>query len=66
MKIKIFDESHEKDLEAAINNFLKEKEAEIIGLSLLPLVFLAIQHPFFYKWSHKVFVFTIANTFYCL
>lgn len=32
MKIKIFDESHEKDLEAAINNFLKEKEAEIIDI----------------------------------
>ena len=26
MKIKIFDESHEKDLEEAINKFLQEKE----------------------------------------
>ena len=26
MKIKIFDESHEKDLEEAINNYIKEKE----------------------------------------
>lgn len=26
MKVKIFDESHEKDLEAAINKFLSEKE----------------------------------------
>lgn len=32
MKIKIFDESHEKDLEQSINNFLKEKEAEIIDI----------------------------------
>jgi len=26
MKVKIFDESHEKDLEAAINKFLSEEE----------------------------------------
>lgn len=26
MKVKIFDESHEKDLETAINQFLSEKE----------------------------------------
>jgi len=32
MKIKIFDESHEKDLEEAINKFIKEKEAEIIDI----------------------------------
>ena len=33
MKIKIFDESHEKDLEEAINNFIKEKEKiEIIDI----------------------------------
>ena len=32
MKIKIFDESHEKDLEESINNFLKEKEAEIVDI----------------------------------
>ena len=32
MKIKIFDESHEKDLEDAINNFLNEKEPEIIDI----------------------------------
>ena len=32
MKIKVFDESHEKDLEEAINKFLKEKEAEIIDV----------------------------------
>lgn len=30
MKIKIFDESHEKDLEEAINNYIKEKEIEDI------------------------------------
>ena len=32
MKIKVFDESHEKDLEASINNFIKEKEVEIIDI----------------------------------
>ena len=32
MKIKVFDESHEKDLEEAINKFLSEKEAEIIDI----------------------------------
>ena len=32
MKIKIFDESHEKDLEESINNFIKEKEIEIIDI----------------------------------
>ena len=32
MKIKIFDESHEKDLEESINKFLKEKEAEIVDI----------------------------------
>jgi len=33
MKIKIFDESHEKDLEEAINSFIKEKEdIEIIDI----------------------------------
>ena len=30
MKIKIFDESHEKDLEETINNFIKEKEIKDI------------------------------------
>ena len=32
MKIKIFDESHEKDLEEAINNFIKEKEIDVIDI----------------------------------
>ena len=32
MKIKIFDESHEKDLEEAINNFIKEKTPDIIDI----------------------------------
>ena len=32
MKIKIFDESHEKDLEEAINKFIKEKEIDIIDI----------------------------------
>ena len=30
MKIKIFDESHEKDLEEAINKYIKEKEIKAI------------------------------------
>jgi len=32
MKIKIFDESHEKDLEGAITKFVSEKEVEIIDI----------------------------------
>jgi len=32
MKVKIFDESHEKDLEKAINDFIEEKEPEIIDI----------------------------------
>lgn len=32
MKVKIFDESHEKDLEGAINSFLNETECDIIDI----------------------------------
>ena len=32
MKIKIFDESHEKDLEESINKFILEKQPEIIDI----------------------------------
>ncbi len=32
MKVKIFDESHEKDLEENINNFLSETAADIIDI----------------------------------
>ncbi len=32
MKVKIFDEGHEKDLEAAINSFLKELEGDVIDI----------------------------------
>ena len=32
MKVKIFDESHEKDLEEDINKFIIEKEIEIIDI----------------------------------
>lgn len=32
MKVKLFDESHEKDLEQDINNFLKENEVEVIDI----------------------------------
>ena len=32
MKVKIFDESHEKDLEEAINNFIDEEEPEIFDI----------------------------------
>ena len=32
MKIKIFDESHEKDLEEDINEFIKEKSPDIIDI----------------------------------
>jgi hypothetical protein len=32
MKVKIFDESHEKDLEKAINEFLKTIDGEVIDI----------------------------------
>lgn len=32
MKIKVFDESHEKDLEDDINNFIKEEDIDIIDI----------------------------------
>ncbi|MBE6138183.1 MAG: sporulation protein Cse60 [Firmicutes bacterium] len=32
MKVKIFDEGHEKDLENAVNNFLVEKKCEVIDI----------------------------------
>ena len=32
MKVKTFDESHEKDLEEKINNFLKENDIDIIDI----------------------------------
>ena len=32
MKVKLFDESHEKDLEQDINNFLKENPVEVIDI----------------------------------
>ena len=32
MKVKIFDENHELDLEKAINDFLEEKEVEVIDI----------------------------------
>ena len=32
MKVKLFDESHEKDLEQDINDFLKENSVDIIDI----------------------------------
>ena len=32
MKVKIFDENHEKDLEKAINDFLDDFEGEVIDI----------------------------------
>ena len=32
MKVKIFDESHEKDLEQSINDFIDEADPEIIDI----------------------------------
>ena len=32
MKVKIFDESHEKDLEKVVNDFLKENRIELIDI----------------------------------
>ena len=32
MKVKIFDESHEKDLESAVNEFLSKLETDLIDI----------------------------------
>lgn len=32
MKVKVFDESHEKDLEMAINKFLSENDIDVIDI----------------------------------
>ena len=32
MKVKTFDDSHEKDLEESINNFIKEKQVEVLDI----------------------------------
>ena len=32
MKVKVFDEAHEKDLEDAINNFLENTSSQIIDI----------------------------------
>lgn len=34
MKVKIFDEEHEKDLENSINKFIKENNVDIIDIKL--------------------------------
>lgn len=32
MKVKVFDESHEKDLEMSINKFLSENDVDVIDI----------------------------------
>lgn len=32
MKVKVFDESHERDLETAVNNFLENCKGEVIDI----------------------------------
>ena len=34
MKVKLFDESHEKDLEEEINKFLSANEVEVVDIKL--------------------------------
>lgn len=34
MKVKVFDEEHEKDLEAEVNKFLNENDVDIIDIKL--------------------------------
>ena len=42
VKVKVFDESHEKDLESAINEFLDETDKDIIDIKFQ--VSVAIDH----------------------
>lgn len=32
MKVKLFDENHEKDLEEAINKFLEQEEVDVVDI----------------------------------
>ena len=38
MKVKVFDENHEKDLEKTINEFITEEEPEIMDIKFLLLM----------------------------
>ena len=51
MKVKIFDFEHEKDLEDAINDFLRDKEIEIKKLEY------CVSH--FYALNEQVFSFSV-------
>lgn len=42
MKVKLFDEDHEKDLEEAINSFLENEEIEVLDIKYQVAV--AIDH----------------------
>ena len=39
MLVKVFDESHESDLEASINKFLSEKEVDVIDIKFSTTAF---------------------------
>lgn len=32
MKVKVFDEAHEKDLEAAVNHFLSDMDGDVVDI----------------------------------
>lgn len=42
MKVKVIDESHEKDLETSINSFLSELEGEVVDIKFQ--VAISIEH----------------------
>ena len=47
MKVKVFDESHEKDLEEAINKFISEEEPEIMDIKFRRLLQCFLKNRFF-------------------
>lgn len=49
MRVKVFDEGHEKDLEEAINNFIEDEEPEILDIKFS--VSLAISEEQIYCFS---------------
>ncbi len=60
MKVKVFDESHEKDLEKSINNFLSENNYDIIDIQFTTAVSIFAEEQVFcfsamilYKESNK-------------
>ena len=49
MKVKVFDEGHEKDLEDAINKFILEEDPEIIDIKFSSAVAVSEEQIYFFS-----------------